>query len=65
MKVFSHYPYQKMWKFSKQKDNEQHSFIRLDYDNQTIIGFDTSYLFECGVLNTFIFAWVFPQPSDR
>ncbi len=39
------------------KDNGQHSFIRLDCDNQTILGLDASYLFGCGVLDTFIYAW--------
>ncbi len=36
------------------KDDERHSFIRLDSDAQVIIGLDTSYLSECGVLDTFI-----------
>ncbi len=53
-----------MWKFSKQKGDERHSFIHLDNDIQTFLGPDTSYLSECGVLDAFIFAWVFPQPSN-
>ncbi len=46
-----------MWKFSKQKDNGRHSFIRLDYDIRAFLCPDASYLSECGVLGTFIFAW--------
>ncbi len=35
------------------KDNERHSFIRLDYDSRVTLT-HTSYLFECGVFGTFI-----------
>ncbi len=36
MKVFSHCPCMKMWKFSKRKDNEQHS-TGLDCGSGTLL----------------------------
>ena len=64
MKVFSHCPFKKMWKFSMGKGcNGQHSFLFRLCGHGCLSAYDTSYLFKCGVLNNVCFPKVLPQPS--
>lgn len=50
LKVFSHCPYMKMWKFSKEKGwtNGTHFLLRLWQGR--VLRTRTPYLFKCGVL---------------
>ena len=50
LKVFSHCPYMKMWKFSKEKGwtNSTHFLFRLWQER--VLRVHTPYLFKCGVL---------------
>ena len=53
LKVFSHCPYMKMWKFSKEKGwtNGTHFLLRLWQGR--VLRTRTPYLFKCGVLRRF------------
>ena len=65
LKVFSHCPYMKMWKFSKEKGwtNSTHFLLRLRQGR--VLRIYTPYLFKCGVLRRLLLLSVFPQPSTR
>ena len=65
LKVFSHCPEWKMWKFFNNNGttNSTHFLFRLWQGR--VLRIYTPYLFKCGVLRRLLLLSVFPQPSTR
>ena len=65
LKVFSHCPYMKMWKFSKEKGwtNSTHFLFRLWHRARSVFLYSISI--QVWGIASFIFSQVIPQPSCR